>query len=179
MQTWQHRQVITTTTATTTTTTTTTAATTTTTTTATTTTTTTTTSVAIVLCVVCGRKPCWLSPFHYRFDWLLWFAAFQNYQQSYWIVAFVDQILLGDPHDIVVPLLAFNGDPFRELKREQDLSKNNTKVGRQQTNVAYGQGLLESDETMSTVPTFVRIQLYEVLSLPLSLSLSLPLTLSL
>lgn len=23
------------------------------------------------------RWPCWISPYHYRLDWLMWFAAFQ------------------------------------------------------------------------------------------------------
>ena len=23
------------------------------------------------------RQPCWISPYHYRLDWLMWFAAFQ------------------------------------------------------------------------------------------------------
>ena len=27
------------------------------------------------------RAPCTISPYHYRLDWLMWFAAFQNYQQ--------------------------------------------------------------------------------------------------
>ena len=24
-----------------------------------------------------GRRPCLISPYHYRLDWLMWFAAFQ------------------------------------------------------------------------------------------------------
>ena len=24
-----------------------------------------------------GRRPCFVSPYHYRLDWLMWFAAFQ------------------------------------------------------------------------------------------------------
>lgn len=30
-------------------------------------------------CTTC-RRPCWISPYHLRIDWLMWFAAFQNYQ---------------------------------------------------------------------------------------------------
>ena len=26
-----------------------------------------------------GRRPCLISPYHYRLDWLMWFAAFQVY----------------------------------------------------------------------------------------------------
>ena len=25
------------------------------------------------------RRPCFISPYHYRLDWLMWFAAFQSY----------------------------------------------------------------------------------------------------
>ena len=28
------------------------------------------------------RRPCIISPYHYRLDWLLWFAAFQVYVYS-------------------------------------------------------------------------------------------------
>lgn len=27
-----------------------------------------------------NRMPCLISPYHLRMDWLMWFAAFQNYQ---------------------------------------------------------------------------------------------------
>ena len=33
-----------------------------------------------------NRAPCFLSPYHYRLDWLMWFAAFQQYQQNPWLV---------------------------------------------------------------------------------------------
>ena len=32
------------------------------------------------------RAPCFISPYHYRLDWLMWFAAFQRYQQNPWMV---------------------------------------------------------------------------------------------
>ena len=32
------------------------------------------------------RAPCFISPYHYRLDWLMWFAAFQKYQQNPWLV---------------------------------------------------------------------------------------------
>ncbi len=27
-----------------------------------------------------NRRPCLISPYHIRIDWLMWFAAFQSYQ---------------------------------------------------------------------------------------------------
>jgi lipase maturation factor 1 len=30
-----------------------------------------------------NRRPCIISPYHFRIDWLMWFAAFQNYQVLY------------------------------------------------------------------------------------------------
>jgi hypothetical protein len=33
-----------------------------------------------------NRRPCLISPYHYRMDWLMWFAAFQSYQQCPWLV---------------------------------------------------------------------------------------------
>ncbi|ESO09975.1 hypothetical protein HELRODRAFT_73251 [Helobdella robusta] len=32
------------------------------------------------------RWPCVISPYHYRLDWLMWFAAFQNYQHNPWLL---------------------------------------------------------------------------------------------
>jgi hypothetical protein len=43
-------------------------------------------------------------------DWLMWFAAFQNYQQCSWIVHFADKLLRGEREPNL--LLAPNGNPF-------------------------------------------------------------------
>ena len=32
------------------------------------------------------QAPCMISPYHYRLDWQMWFAAFQKYQQNPWLV---------------------------------------------------------------------------------------------
>jgi hypothetical protein len=42
------------------------------------------------------RRPCWLSPWHYRLDWLAWFAGFQDYTDHPWLVHLVYQLLAGD-----------------------------------------------------------------------------------
>ena len=44
-----------------------------------------------------NRQPCAISPYHYRLDWLLWFAAFQSYQECPWIVHLAVKLLDGDP----------------------------------------------------------------------------------
>lgn len=74
-----------------------------------------------------SRRPCFISPYHYRIDWLLWFAAFQvngmtspfvfniscscqDYQHNPWLVHLVGKLLMGDP--LVNDLVAYN--PFHD-----------------------------------------------------------------
>ena len=57
-----------------------------------------------------SQIPCLISPYHYRLDWLMWFAAFQNYQHNPWLVHLAAKMLVNDP--IVDSLLLNN--PFRE-----------------------------------------------------------------
>lgn len=67
-----------------------------------------------------NRKPCLISPYHFRIDWLMWFAAFQNYQHASWIIHLADKILRGDL--IVNQLLA--GNPFyNSTTTSEDASK--------------------------------------------------------
>ena len=56
-----------------------------------------------------SRRPCIISPYHYRLDWLMWFAAFQNYQQNPWLLHLMGKMLENDP--VVDSLLHHN--PFR------------------------------------------------------------------
>lgn len=55
------------------------------------------------------RRPCLISPYHYRLDWLMWFAAFQNYQHNPWLVHLAVKLLIND--DDAVSLIAHN--PFQ------------------------------------------------------------------
>jgi hypothetical protein len=55
-----------------------------------------------------ARRPCWMSPYHYRLDWLLWFAAMGGPRNYPWAVHLVWKLLEADP--TVLGLLA--GDPF-------------------------------------------------------------------
>jgi hypothetical protein len=54
------------------------------------------------------RRPCLVSPYHYRLDWQMWFAAMSTYDEEPWIGALVDKLLRGDR--VVEPL--FSHDPF-------------------------------------------------------------------
>ncbi|KAF6034961.1 LMF1 [Bugula neritina] len=54
------------------------------------------------------KRPCLISPYHYRLDWLMWFAAFQNYQHNPWLIHFVAKLLAND--QLAVELIDVN--PF-------------------------------------------------------------------
>jgi len=55
-----------------------------------------------------ARRPCVVSPYHYRLDWQLWFAAMSTIGREPWLVRLVSKLLRGDAD--VKPLLA--QDPF-------------------------------------------------------------------
>ena len=65
------------------------------------------------------RAPCLITPYHYRLDWLMWFAAFGSYQQHPWLLHLTAQLLSDDRGPLAATLLAADGDPFaaRELER--------------------------------------------------------------
>jgi hypothetical protein len=54
------------------------------------------------------RRPCVISPYHYRLDWQLWFAAMSTVNRELWLLRVVDRLLRGDP---AVKAL-FANDPF-------------------------------------------------------------------
>jgi lipase maturation factor len=56
------------------------------------------------------RRPCLVTPYHYRLDWQMWFAAMSSYDEEPWIVVLVDKLLRGDR--TVTKLLA--KDPFTD-----------------------------------------------------------------
>jgi hypothetical protein len=64
-----------------------------------------------------ARRPCWMSPYHYRLDWLLWFAAMGQPRDYPWAVNLVWKLLSADP--AVLALLAhdpFGGAPPRHVR---------------------------------------------------------------
>jgi len=59
-----------------------------------------------------NRPPCFISPYHYRIDWLMWFAAFQSYQSNPWLIHLAVKLLRQDP--VAIALLASSGNPFSD-----------------------------------------------------------------
>jgi hypothetical protein len=55
-----------------------------------------------------SRRPCVISPYHYRADWQIWFAAMSRASQEPWLIHLVYKLLQGDAG--VKTLLAV--DPF-------------------------------------------------------------------
>jgi hypothetical protein len=43
------------------------------------------------------RRPCLVTPYHYRLDWQLWFAALGDFRSQPWILNLVYQLLRGEP----------------------------------------------------------------------------------
>jgi hypothetical protein len=42
------------------------------------------------------RRPCVLSPYHYKIDWQMWFAAMSPYYQHPWILSLIGRLLEAD-----------------------------------------------------------------------------------
>jgi lipase maturation factor len=42
------------------------------------------------------RRPCVVSPYHYRLDWQIWFAAMEDPRSNPWLVHFIYKLLTGD-----------------------------------------------------------------------------------
>uniref|UniRef100_A0A8C5TTQ4 Lipase maturation factor n=1 Tax=Malurus cyaneus samueli TaxID=2593467 RepID=A0A8C5TTQ4_9PASS len=61
------------------------------------------------------RRPCLISPYHYRLDWLMWFAAFQTYEQNEWIIHLAGKLLAQEEETL--SLLATNPFAGREPPR--------------------------------------------------------------
>ena len=57
-----------------------------------------------------GRRPCFMSPYHYRLDWQIWFAAMSSQFFNPWVITLVTRLLQGEP--ATLKLLAKN--PFSE-----------------------------------------------------------------
>ncbi|MBI4141624.1 lipase maturation factor family protein, partial [Candidatus Woesearchaeota archaeon] len=57
-----------------------------------------------------SKRPSFISPYHYRLDWQLWFASMQPQQQNLWILKFVWRLLNDDKETL--KLIAQN--PFPE-----------------------------------------------------------------
>ncbi len=43
------------------------------------------------------RRPCMITPYHYRLDWQLWFAALGDFRSQPWLLNLVYKLLRGEP----------------------------------------------------------------------------------
>lgn len=68
-----------------------------------------------------NRKPCVITPYHYRLDWLMWFSAFQNYQSCPWLIHLVWKLLNHDAN--IANLLDASGDPFSDLSCQDTVDR--------------------------------------------------------
>ncbi|MEI9954248.1 MAG: lipase maturation factor family protein [Pseudomonadota bacterium] len=57
------------------------------------------------------RRPCWITPYHYRLDWQLWFVPLSPDQQRPWFLSLIQKLLQGD--QAVLALFAENPFPER------------------------------------------------------------------
>jgi hypothetical protein len=55
-----------------------------------------------------GRRPCLITPYHYRLDWQMWFVQFGGYESQPWLVHLVFQLLHAEP----IVLSLFERNPF-------------------------------------------------------------------
>jgi len=55
------------------------------------------------------RRPCLVSPYHWKLDWQMWFAAMSDYRYHPWIINLVAKLLQNDK--LVLGLLANNPFP--------------------------------------------------------------------
>ncbi len=60
------------------------------------------------------RRPPFVSPYHYKIDWQMWFAAMNSYRHHPWILNLVNKLLLGEKQ--VIELLGPNPFPANPPK---------------------------------------------------------------
>ena len=60
------------------------------------------------------RRPCIVSPYHWKLDWQMWFAAMSDYRHHPWILNLIAKLLANDPRTL--GLLANNPFPHAPPK---------------------------------------------------------------
>ncbi|CAL1540716.1 unnamed protein product [Lymnaea stagnalis] len=77
-----------------------------------------------------SRTPCVISPYHYRLDWLMWFAAFQNYNHNPWLVHLAAKFLVNDEKtESLIAYNPFHGRPPPKFVRAEHYRYVFTKIG--------------------------------------------------
>jgi hypothetical protein len=65
------------------------------------------------------RRPCLITPYHYRLDWLIWFAAMTSYANHPWVVHLGWKLLHNDPGALsLLETNPFPDEPPRYVRAE-------------------------------------------------------------
>ncbi|OWF49534.1 Lipase maturation factor 1 [Mizuhopecten yessoensis] len=76
------------------------------------------------------RRPCLISPYHYRLDWLMWFAAFQSYEKNPWLVHLCVKLMVNDEEtSSLIAHNPFQGRDPPQYIRLQHYKYTYTKIG--------------------------------------------------
>ncbi|KAG1701400.1 Lipase maturation factor 1 [Nymphon striatum] len=76
------------------------------------------------------KRPCLISPYHYRLDWLAWFAAFQNYQYNPWLIHLAAKLMVNDRKtELLLSYNPFEGRKPPRYVRAEHYKYTFTKVG--------------------------------------------------
>lgn len=63
------------------------------------------------------RRPAFMSPYHWRLDWQMWFAAFGDYKYSPWTLNLIAKLLEGDREVLgLIDLDPFEGEKPKWIK---------------------------------------------------------------
>jgi len=63
------------------------------------------------------RSPCWISPYHLRLDWQMWFGALGSPSTEVWLLPLLRELLAGNPQvERLLGELPFDGAPPRYLR---------------------------------------------------------------
>ncbi|KAL9957161.1 hypothetical protein ACROYT_G038765 [Oculina patagonica] len=84
------------------------------------------------------KRPCLISPYHYRLDWLMWFSAFQNYQYNPWLIHLAAKLLVNDEQatSLIEHNPFVNGTPPKFIRGEHYLYTF-TKIGSPEASSGY------------------------------------------
>ncbi|HVE14606.1 MAG TPA: lipase maturation factor family protein [Elusimicrobiota bacterium] len=66
-----------------------------------------------------GRRPCLVTPFHWRLDWQMWFAAMESPRENLWLAHLVYKLLMADRKTLgLLDRDPFAGKPPRWIRAE-------------------------------------------------------------
>jgi hypothetical protein len=67
-----------------------------------------------------GRAPCLITPYHYRLDWQMWFAALSSFDRQPWLAHLIYKLLHNDPSALgLIANQPFPDAPPRYIRAER------------------------------------------------------------